>query len=154
MCYCIITHLLSQNVIKSCITMYKGKKRRHSRHWWRRILSRKYRRLLFITSTLILIVTAALFLLASMSSGRNELCFLLWCLIVGIILVPSIMIFRRKESEEVWPQTQHASVILSKSQEIETDLQQNPEASEHRIKEIPSKSINTQSQQTEPSEPS
>lgn len=133
-------HLQCQNAVKKYIIMYKGKKRRHSRYWWRRIRSRKYRRLLIVQTVLLVIATAVMYLLSSQSNGRNGIYLLAWCLIVGTILISSIIIFRRKDSQEELPQTQYVSVILSKSQEFDTDCGQTKETSAFPVEEIPSKS--------------
>jgi len=67
------------------------KKRRNSRHWWRRIQSRKFRRELIIRSILVLITTVTTSLLAFLNRGLYVLCFLAWCCIVGIIIIPFMM---------------------------------------------------------------
>ncbi|MBW7992841.1 MAG: hypothetical protein FVQ84_22865 [Planctomycetes bacterium] len=127
--------------------MYKGKKRRDSRHWWRRIRSRKYKRVLIKKSVLVVMVTAGMYLLASLNSGRNGLCLLAWCLIVCIILIPFKKILRGKESKEP-PQRQQVSRRVSKPQEVKATSHLTTKASTYHIDEIPSKSINTESQET------
>ncbi|MHC4160405.1 MAG: hypothetical protein ACYSSO_15170 [Planctomycetota bacterium] len=126
---------------------YKGRKRRDSRHWWRRIQSHKYRRVLITKSVQVVIVTAGMYLLASLSSGLNGLCLLAWCLIVCTILVPLKKILRGKKSKEP-PQVQQALRKLSTSQEIKPTPPPTTKASTYHIDEIPSKNINTESQDT------
>ncbi|MCP4258688.1 MAG: hypothetical protein GY774_14485 [Planctomycetes bacterium] len=126
---------------------YEGKQRRDSRHWWRRIQSRKYRRVLIVKSVLIVMVTAVMFLLASLSSVGNGLCLLAWCLVVGIILIPFQKNLRGTQSKES-PQAQQTSRRVSKPQEVGTTSQRTIKASTYRIDEILSKNINTESQET------
>lgn len=127
--------------------MYKGKKRRDSRHWWRRIQSRKYKRVLIKKSVQVVMVTAGMYLLACLSSGRNSLCLLAWCLIVCTILVPFKKKLRGTESKKS-PQEQQTSRRVSKPQEIKATSQLTIKTSIYHIDEIPSKSINTESQET------
>jgi hypothetical protein len=127
--------------------VYKGKKRRDSRHWWRRIQSRKYRRVLIKKSVVVVIVTAGMYLLARLSSGRNGLCLLAWCIIMCTILIPFKKILRCTESKEP-PQGQQTSGRMPKPQEIKATSQLTTQASTYRIDEIPSKSIKTESQET------
>ena len=94
--------------IRTIYTYYK--KRRDSRHWWRRIQSRKYRRELIVRSILVVIVTAAMYLLTSLNSGRNVLYLLAWCLIVGIILVPFMLKLRASKAQK--PKSLKADAVL------------------------------------------
>ena len=128
--------------------MYIGKKRRGSRYWWRRIQSRKYRRVLIVKSILVVVVTAVMFLLASRSSVGNGLCLLAWCLVVGIILIPFKKNLRGTQSKE-WSKAQQTPARPSKSKEFGAYSQRPAEASISHIKEVKSKTINTQSQQNE-----
>ncbi len=93
---------------KTIYTYYK--KRRDSRHWWRRIQSRKYRRELIVRSILVVIVTATMYLLASLNSGRNDLYLLAWCLIVGIILIPFMLNLRVSKAQK--PKSTKADAVL------------------------------------------
>ena len=126
--------------------MYVGKKRRDSRHWWRRIQSRKYRRVLIIKSILLVMVTAIMYMIASKSSFGNGLCLLAWCLVVGIILIPFKKILRGKQSKES-SQAQQILARSSKHKEFGAYSKQSAEASISRIKEVKSKTINTRPQQ-------
>lgn len=133
--------------------MYKGKKRRDSRHWWRRIQSRKYRRVLIIEAVLLVIVTSAVFLLAYLGSIHYGLCLLAWCLAVGIILIPLINSLRRTESKEP-PQAKQISVGLPESKEGGASLKRPAGALNYPIEEIPPKNINEQSHQSKLNETS
>ena len=131
--------------------MYKGKKRRDSRHWWRRIQSGKYRRLLIIEIVLVLIVTGAMFLLAYLSGVRYSLCLLAWPLVVVIILIPLIMKLRRTKSERP-SKPQRTSAKLSKPQEVKTSSSKPDKASISHILEIASKTIDAHSEHTKSKE--
>ena len=124
---------------------YKGKKRRDSRYWWRRIRSRKYRGLLIKKSIQLAIVTAAICVLAILTGGRYDLYFLIWCLIVGVIFISLKQNLRDTESLEQPQEQRHSK---SKLQDITTASQQTPEKSAYPIDEIPSKKTKTKSQKT------
>ena len=102
--------------IRTIYTYYK--KRRDSRHWWRRIQSRKYRRELIVRSILVVLDTAAMCLLKSLNSGRNVLYLLAWCLIVGIILVPFMLKLRASKAQKPKPRKED-SVLSNKENEKE-----------------------------------
>jgi len=132
--------------------MYKGKKRRYSRHWWRRIQSRKYRRVLIIEAFLLLLVTAAMLFLAFPGGVPKSICLLAWCLIAGIILLPLIMSLRRPES---MPSREHQTLAgMPKIQDVDTSSPQPAEASNSRIKEIATKTIDAHSEHTKSKETS
>jgi len=88
------------------------KRRRDSRHWWRRIQSRKYKRVRVITykSVLVVMVSVLMYLLAGLSSGRNYLWVLAWSLIVGTILISSKKYLRGFKSQERKPR--NTDVVL------------------------------------------
>ncbi|MCP4257840.1 MAG: hypothetical protein GY774_09980 [Planctomycetes bacterium] len=127
------------------------KQRRDSRHWWRRIQSRKDRRII-IKSVQVVMVTIGIYLLVYLTIiGRNHLCLLAWCLIVGTILIPFMKNLRDTEFKEP-PQAQQTSKRVTQPQEDRAASQRITKASTYRIKEIPSNSINTESKETESKE--
>ena len=125
---------------------FKGKKRRDSRYWWRRIRSRKYRGLLIKKSIQLGIVTIAICLLAILTRGRYGLYGLAWCIITGLILISLRQNLGDTQSLES-PRKPQTSKTL-KLQEITAASQQTPQKSNHRIDEIPSKKSKTESQKT------
>ena len=126
---------------------YKGKKRRHSRYWWRRIRSRKYRPLLIKKTIQFVIVTIAICLLAILTGGRYGLYCLIWFFIAGIIIV-SLRLNLRAEESLGRSQKQQDSKAVLKPQGINVASQHNPQKSNHRINEIPSEKSKTRSQKT------
>jgi hypothetical protein len=131
--------------------MYRGKKRRDSRHWWRRIQSRKHRRLLIVDIILLAMVTAAIYLLAAFRPAPGSLYLLAWCIGAALILVPSALIIRASEAKNT-PRPQNVTPAVSQPAELDSASQQTGKDSAHRIKEIPSKSTDRQSQHTESNE--
>ncbi|MBN1806150.1 MAG: hypothetical protein JW837_12960 [Sedimentisphaerales bacterium] len=126
---------------------YKGKKRRDSRYWWRRMWSRKYRPLLIKKTLQITMVTIALSLLALLTAAYGMLYFLAWCLIVGIIIFPLQRQLSDTQSVEHLLKTQK-SKTFSKSQKVKTISQQTAKAPIHPVKEIPPKKIEAESPKT------
>lgn len=99
------------------------KKRRDSRHWWRRIQSRKYRRELIVRSTLVVIVTVTMCLLALLISGLNVLCLLAWCFIVSIILIPFTTNLRVPKTQK--PKSPKTNAVLQNT-ENEKEIKTTP----------------------------
>ena len=124
---------------------YKGKKRRDSRYWWRRIQSRKYRPLLIKKSIQLVIVTAAICLLAILTRGHYGLYCLAWFFIAGVILISLRQNFTAMEPLE---RSQKQQDSKSKQKKIKAPSQQAAETSTCTIKEIPPKSTKTRSQKT------
>ena len=126
---------------------YKGKKRRHSRYWWRRIRSRKYRPLLIKKSIQFVVVTVAICLLAILTGGRYGLYCLAWFFIAAVILISLRQNLHAMKSLEQSKKRQNSKTVL-KFQEIKAASQQTAKKSNHRIDEIPSKNTKNKSQKT------
>jgi len=124
-----LQHLLLRRS-KAIYTYYK--KRRDSRHWWRRIQSRKYKRVRVLTKkgVQVVMISVLIYLLAGLSSGRNYLWLLAWSLIVGTILISSKKYLRASNAQERKPPNTDA---VLQNTEDEKEMQSTPS----RIIQIP-----------------
>ena len=126
---------------------YKGKKRRHSRYWWRRIRSRKYKPLLIKKTVQFVAVTIAICLLAILTGGQYGLYCLAWFFIVGVILISLRQNLIAMESLNRSRDQKDSKNVL-KFQEIKTASKQKQQKSNHRIEEIPPEKSKNKSQKT------
>lgn len=120
---------------KGIYTYYKKhKRRRDSRHWWRRIQSRKYTRARVLTKkgVQVVMVSVLIYLLAGLSNGRNYLWLLPWSLIVGAILISSKKYLRGYKAQEC--NTPNTDAVLQKTED-EKEMKSTPS----RILQIPPK---------------
>jgi hypothetical protein len=130
---------------------YKAKKRRDSRHWWRRIRSRKYRPLLFKKTIQVTVVTIALGLLAYLTYGQSVLLYLLyllaWCLMIGIVIVQIKQELNDTQFLKV-PRKHRKPKKLPKQRKIKVFSRRTAKTSKYRIDEMPAERIKTKSQKT------
>ena len=127
---------------KGIYTYYKThKRRRDSRHWWRRIQSNKYRRERVLTKKAlqVVMVSILMYLLAGLGNGRSYLWLLPWSLTVGAILISSKKYLRASKTKK--PESRNMIVVLQNTED-EKEIKNTPS----RIIETPAKKQHNKNQ--------